>query len=288
MCLQWLRCDAVDPGSPHYADQPRQYDTTVQHARLQPAAAVSYWDRWEPSWSALLDLVSLSLRYPGRCRVVTPRHLPRLFYSGQTRDQRPDQRNSRPKQIKEEKALKDFYSLICFGWLFLWCLISRLIWGKCGLVGWFSESCQCNRWFDQIHLDSGALIGSQSLVQFMNVKNMSWAIGSWLYGCRDKFWGVLWRNVLTEDFVNGVKSLTIRKFLSSWDSTTYRERERERSLISSEWVCDVWLADHIDMQLSVRLTGTADFLVTNFTFYDCSVHTSYVLSSFHCCCCCCW
>jgi len=41
--------------------------------------------------------------------------------------------------------------------------------------------------------------------------------------------------------------------------------------------------DHIDMQLSVRLTGsgTADFLVTNFTFYDCSVHTSYVPSLFH-------
>ena len=149
MCLQRLRRDTVDPGSPHYADQPRQYDTTVQHARLQPAAAVSYWDRWEPSWSALLDLVSLSLRYPGRCHVVTPRHLPRLcFTQSQTRDQRSDQRNSRPKQIMEEKVFKNFSFLICFGWLFLWSLISRLIWIKCGLVGWFSESRQCNRWFN--------------------------------------------------------------------------------------------------------------------------------------------
>jgi len=63
-----------------------------------------------------------------------------------------------------------------------------------------------------------------------------------------------------------------------WDTNNnnnnkYKCQQRNEILVCFEW------SDHIDMQLSVRQSGTvaaADFLVTNFTFYDCSVHTSYV------------
>ena len=57
------------------------------------------------------------------------------------------------------------------------------------------------------------------------------------------------------------------------NNNKYKCQQHNEILVCFEW------SDHIDMQLSVRQSGTvaaADFLVTNFTFYDCSVHTSYV------------